>query len=227
MTHYLYLLEFNDGMKYIGARSTVLHDAALDVHYLGSGRALPKRSINTVKKHILRTYDTREELMNAELTYIYLHDCVNSSRYYNMRHRTYDRHGDVCPNSGKHLIGRTAATHSYIATAVTKRKRYVGKNRTPAQKAHDKRMRGVSLGPNPKKGKAKTKNSCFRPWYCISPDGLYHEFRNTMREDFAIRHGRTRRQITHRFHYSNIDKEAKVKPWKGWTFGYLDTRDKK
>ena len=39
--HYTYLLEFSNGMKYIGCHSTNIKPD-LDFNYLGSGRALPR-----------------------------------------------------------------------------------------------------------------------------------------------------------------------------------------
>lgn len=41
MYHYCYLLEFPDGMKYVGAKSSKLRPD-LDTTYLGSGKDLPK-----------------------------------------------------------------------------------------------------------------------------------------------------------------------------------------
>ena len=66
MYHYVYLLEFSDGMKYIGAR-TIHFNPELDTKYLGSGSALPKdRTLLDCTKTILSIFDTRKEAMDFE-----------------------------------------------------------------------------------------------------------------------------------------------------------------
>lgn len=222
MNHYTYLIEFSNGMKYVGARSTHL-DPQLDASYLGSGRALPERTIHTCTKTILGTFSSREELIKAEIDFIVLNDCVNSTAYYNLRTKSFDKHG-MPDTSGSKLRGRTADNCEYIKRANTKRKTYRGNARTPAQKAHDERMRGMSIGPNPNKGKAGTANNGFTPWYYITPSGEYIEVYHMTRQEFAPTIGATARQVGHRFHYTNEHKKAGNRATavlRGYIFGSL------
>jgi len=203
-------------MKYIGCRSTKL-GPTLDACYLGSGKALPERTIKSCIKTVLAEFPTREEAIQAEIDYIKDNDCVNSPDYYNLRLATYDRHGtEGTPVN----TGRTKETHEYIVSANEKRKQYVGEYRTPAQKAADNRARGVSTGPNPAKGKIGINNSGFNPWYLIDPKGNYLEIM-IPKQDYAEKLGVTPRQLGHRFHHTNMHKPAKQGPLKGWTFGNL------
>ena len=74
---------------------------------------------------------------------------------------------------------------------------------------------------NPAKGHVGIKNNGFKPWYSISPEGIYREHLEMTKQEFAESLGVTQRQIIHRFHYTNEHKIAKSKPLKGWTFGNL------
>jgi len=224
MNHYLYLITFPDGMKYVGARSTNLLPE-LDACYLGSGKALPKRDRDTCTKQILRIFNSREELIQAEYQYIIDNDCVNSPEYYNLRSKTFDKHG-IPDTSGPLLKGRSKHTHAYIEEANKKRVLYAGENRTPAQKHRDKLATGKKLGPNPLKGHSGTDNTAFVPWYYIDSEGNYYEVLDTTKEDFAVKLGISKRQLIHRFHYSNRHKPAKVSgrvplAIQGFTFGNL------
>lgn len=221
MIHYLYLLTFLDGKKYIGARSTKLDNSDLDVTYLGSGRYLPERSLKTCTKTILAEFQTREELIEAEINYIKDNNCVKDSSYYNARLSTYDRFGDTCTAISHKLKGRSKETHDYIAKANAIKKKYVGENRTPAQKHRDAAMLGVSTGSNLSKGHKGTSNCAFDPWYSIDPNGVRTEYHDITKKDAAHLFGLTPRQMTHRFHYTNIDKPAKTGAIKGWVFGNL------
>ena len=215
MNHYIYLLEFPNGMKYIGCRSCNT-TPELDVLYLGSGRALPEKRECT--KTILNTYSTRLEAVQAEIQYIMDNDCTNSIEYYNLRLATYDRHGDIGPSTN---VGKTKENTDYIRQANEKRKQYRGEARTPAQKAHDAKMTGKSTGPNPAKARKGTDNQGFVPWYSINPQGVLQEYRNTTKQEMAKVFEVTYRQLGHRFHYTNIDKPSKSKTLKGWTFGNI------
>lgn len=218
MIHYMYLLTFNDGMLYVGARSTNLDTAELDACYLGSGKALPARTRNTCTKTILNTYESRRELLEAEKAYIQDHSCVDSENYYNLRVSTHDRHG--CEGVDTNT-GRNADTHSYIARANEKRKQYVGDNRTPAQKHSDAKLRGVSTGPNPLKGLKGSKSPHFQPWYYITPKGEYHEEHHRTRDIVAKELGFTTRQFDNRMRGDNEHVPGKRGPIKGWILGRI------
>lgn len=216
MNHYCYLLTFPDGMRYVGARSTKL-SPELDTTYLGSGKYLPKdrhEHRDTVTKVILATFDTREALLEYETTYILSNNCVQDTSWYNRRRSTHDRHGCIAWNKGK----STDTTKS----AITLKRRYGNGFRTPAQIAGAASMREKLTGvKNPAKGRAGIKNNGFKPWYSISPEGIYTEHLEMTKQEFTESLGVTQRQMIHRFHYTNEHKEAKTKPLKGWTFGNL------
>lgn len=216
MNHYCYLLTFSNGMLYLGARSTNL-EPHLDTCYLGSGKALPKDrhdNPNSVTKTILETFKTRKELMEYERQYITNNDCVNSPNWYNQRKAAYDRHGEIPWNKGVNT-----GLNKHVQTF---KERYCNGYRTPAQIDGAKRMREKLTGvPNPDKGRSGTDNNGFKPWYSISPNGVYTEYLDKTKQEFANELGITPRQLIHRFHYTNEHKIAKTKPLKGWVFGNL------
>lgn len=216
MNHYCYLLTFADEMLYVGARSTHL-EPHLDICYLGSGKALPHDrhdNPSLVTKTILGTFKTREELMNYERQYIINNDCVSNPNWYNQRIATYDRHGETPWNKGI-----STGFNNHVQTFIN---RYCNGYRTPAQIDGVKRMREKLTGvPNLAKGKKGIDNSGFKPWYSISPEGVYTEYLTKTKQESAHELGVTPRQLTHRFHYKNEHKPAKTKPLKGWTFGNL------
>jgi hypothetical protein len=221
------MLTFLDGKKYIGARSTELKPE-LDACYLGSGRYLPTRTKDTCVKVILGTYSTREELLVAETALIDLHNAVQSDMYYNKRRKVYDKFGltqETCngvATTTSKLKGRSAETHEYIRQANVIRSSYSGENRTPAQIEGQKKVAETLRGTkNPAKACHGVNNGGFRPWYYITPEGIRVEVYNETKMDYATKLGFTHRQITHRFHHTNIDKAGKTGIFKGWVFGDL------
>jgi len=228
MNHYVYLLSFTDGMYYIGVHSTV-NIPKDDICYLGSGRDLPPRTINTCNKTIIGVYATRAEAVQVEQDHIQAFNCVNSECYYNKRLITYDKYGkhpiETCAGtqaSAAILTGRTKDTYEYLRAKGEKFKRYTGYLRTPALKAADK-IRGLKVRgtKDPRKGKSSICNIGFNPWYYITPTGEYYEMHNVTKYEFAPTIGVTYRQLGHRFHHTNMHKVAKTVPLKGWTFGNL------
>ena len=216
MHHYLYLLEFPDGSRYVGAHSTKI-EPKLDSTYLGSGKALPANR-SGCRKTILGEYPDRESLMAAEEAFIVNNNCCEDESWFNIRIKTFDRHGT--PGTSVNA-GRSAQTHDYIRRATEKRKKYVGVARTPAQKADDVKKADRALGPNPKKALPGTKNPGFKSWYYITPQGRYVEVHDRTKEEMASELGFTKRQLTHRFHYTNQHLTGKTRPFLGWTFGNL------
>lgn len=217
MYHYVYLLEFNNGMKYVGLHSTVIKPE-LDTCYLGSGKALPYRTPDTCKKTILKQFESRLQAYEYEANLIQEWDCVASPNFYNLRYKTHDKYGSVLSDEHKKLISNTHKGRKRTEYG----KKYSGAGRTPAQKDGDRRagekIRGTK---NPAKGIPGIFNNGFIPWYYITPQGDYHEMYEITKQDFAPTIGVTPRQLIHRFHYTNEHKPAKGKPLKGWTFGNL------
>ena len=229
MYHYTYLIVFPDGKMYIGARSTLIKPE-LDTLYLGSGRYLPERTPQTCTKHILGLYDSRHELIQAEIDLIDLNNAVNSEQYYNKRRKVYDKFGlttNTCEGvalTTSKLTGRTKETHEYIRQANIKRSSYSGSNRTPAQIEGQKRCAETIRGTtNPLKACKGVDNGGFNPWYYIKPDGTRIEVWVTPKQDYAHLLGLTPRQLGHRFHHTNIGKPGKTGKTKGWVFGNIET----
>lgn len=221
MYHYTYLLTFLDGMKYVGVRSTTILPE-LDTCYLGSGKALPERTLQTCTKTILGVFPTRNAAVNSEIEFIRLNNCVKSKEYYNLRAKTFDKHGIPASLAEKARLTAMSREISRIEYGL----KYSGEGRTPAQRAGDLRAAEKIKGTKcPAKGQAGSKNPGFAPWYFISPDGTYTEVFDTAKQDYAHKLGVTPRQLGHRFHHSNEHKIAKTKPLKGWIFGNLPRPD--
>ena len=216
--HYVYTLQFTDGMKYIGLHSTNIKPD-LDTCYLGSGSALPKgRTYQTCKKKIVQVFDNRQEAVDLEIQLIKKYDAVDSGEFYNQRLKTHDKHGSSLTEEHKAEISKTQKGRSRVLYG----QKYSGDGRTPAQKAGDKsagdQIRGIK---NPAKGLSGSTNNGFNPWYYITPEGVRVEVHSESKQDYAAKLGVTPRQLGHRFHYTNEHKEAKTLPLKGWTFGNL------
>lgn len=218
MHHYVYLLEFENGKGYIGSHSTNI-EPELDTRYLGSGAKLPKRNPNTCKKTIIKICNSRQDAQDYEEKMIRLNNCVESGMFYNMRYRVNDKHGSHLSDEHKEQIRNTQlgrCKHSSDASRLT------GDERTPAQKQADTVRSVKQTGIlNKAKGHTGVSNCAFKPWYYITPNGVYHEMHNETKEDAAARLGFTIRQLTHGFHRSNEHKKARTLPRKGWTFGNL------
>lgn len=222
MYHYTYLLEFADGMKYVGVHSTHI-PPELDTRYLGSGRALPPRNPKTCKKRVLATYPTREEAIEAELHYITSNQCCESDKYYNLRKTSTDLHGrtkETCAGiatTAEKLRGRKIGKMSKYAANHLK-----GEERTPAQKAGAKAMRKALTGKsNPATGHHGISNSGFTSWYSIDPDGNYEEHKTETKQEFAMRHGRDPQSVVNRCRPQAEHVRAIKGKWKGWLFGNL------
>ncbi len=119
--------------------------------------------------------------------------------------------------------GKTGLINHHSKTFIDK---YCKGYRTPAQiegaKKGAEKIRGTS---NPAKGKPGISNNGFKPWYVITPDGVYKEFHDIPKQDAAHLFNVTSRQLGHRFHYTNEHKIAKTLPLKGHVFGNLPKPD--
>ena len=217
MFHYVYLLEFPNGMGYIGLHSTV-SAPELDTCYLGSGKALPPRDPSSCTKTVLKTFPTREEAVQYEIELIELNDCVKSPIWYNLRKKTFDKHGSTLSEEHRKLMSARQKGISRTAYG----QKYSGAGRTPAQRAGDLRAGAKIKGTkNPAKGSPGILNQGFVPWYYITPAGEYVEVLDIPKQDYAAKLGFTPRQLGHRFHYTNEHKVCNRSPAKGWTFGNL------
>ena len=217
MYHYVYLLEFPDGMKYIGLHSTKI-EPKLDTCYLGSGGALPVRDSSSCTKTILAEFDTRAEAAAYEIEEILNAEALTSENYYNLRLRTHDKHGSRLSDEHKMLISKTHKGRSRGSYGL----KYRGEGRTPAQKAGSIRAGQKIKGTKcPAKGKPGTSNQGFVPWYYVTPTGVYVEIHDRTKAEVASELGLTIRQIRHGFHYTNEHRKGLKSPRKGWIFGNL------
>lgn len=227
--HYVYELQFENGMKYIGARTCDCEPE--NDSYLGSSKVLTKEQLNNCKKVILAKFSTREEAIAEEIRLHELYDVSSNPNYYNLVKQTstkFDQsgctaetHAHVAATANK-LRGRKAQDYEYIRKANEKRKSYVGDNRTQKQIEGSKKQAEAIRGTKCEaKGKQGVANNGFNPWYYITPNGEYVEVYNQTKEQFAEDKQFTARQLGHRFHYTNIHKEGRYKLFKGWTFGNL------
>ena len=228
-THYVYEIDYADGMKYIGAR-TCEGLPINDTKYMSSSKIAPKEGT----KSILRAFTSRQECIDYEAK---LHKQLNVAHnvmYYNQTNQTSTKFDQQGCTSESHphikamadkLRGRSSSTHQYIADANKKRSQYKGDARTDAQKLGAVKVGNWNRGrKNPAKGIPGTSNNGFIPWYYITPNGDYHEMYTTTRIDFAPTIGATSRQLGHRFHYTNQHQKAGSRATavlRGWTFGKL------
>lgn len=230
MNHYTYLIEYSNGMKYIGARSCKCIPCD-DIKYLGSSKIIPKDIKSTGIKTILGQFECRPDAIKNEMYLHKLYDVKMNKDYYNQVNQTstkFDQQGCTA-KTHKHvkamaekLTGRKAEDYEYIQKANEKRTKYRGDNRTDAQKLGAIKVGIYNKGrTNPLKACKGIKNGWFKPWYYITPEGIRAEVYTVTKQDFAPTIGVTFRQLVNRFHYTNIDKKAKTKPLKGWTFGNL------
>ena len=202
---------------YLGMHSTTI-EPALDTCYLGSGKALPPRDRFSCSKEILAIFPTREAAQEYEIQLIDKTGAVASASYYNLRRKTFDKHGSVLSDAHKEICRQNSTGQCRIAWG----KKYSGAGRTPAQIAGSKRAgEKIAGSKNPAKGSPGTKNQGFTPWYYITPTGNYVEVLGTTKQELASELGFTYRQLGHGFHYSNEHLKAKTLPRKGWTFGNL------
>ena len=227
MYHYVYLLEFPDGMQYVGAKSRSFHPD-LDECYLGSGRYLPiDRTRHNCIKKVIGIYPTRAAAITAEIAYIKQYDCVKSPKYYNVRIRTFDKYGisskqcEGTKHSGDLQRNRSKHTHAYLKEKGIKFKQYTGVNRTKALKDADIRRGNKIRGTkNKSKGHVGVTNTAFTPWYYVSSDGVYHEMYSTTKADFSLSNGLGRSSISTIAARSEHKKLKKGK-FKGFIFGNL------
>ena len=204
-------------MKYIGLHSTVI-EPHLDTCYLGSGKALPERTPQSCVKTILGIFPSREEAAKHEVFKIEEADAVRSNQFYNLRLRTFDKHGSSLSDEHRGLIRKTQTGKSRREYG----EKYTGAGRTPAQLAGSLRAAEKIRGTKcPAKGSPGTKNQGFTPWYYIQPSGRYVEVHDRTKQEMAQELGLTYRQLAHAFHYTNEHKEARTLPRKGWVFGNL------
>ena len=214
MNHYVYEIQFGNGMKYIGVRSCKCLPID-DVKYLGSSKAIPAEAFLDYKKNILKKFDTRIEAVQEEVR---LHTKFNvkaNEAYYNQVNQTTEYFD---------AQGNTMATHQYLRNkSVANRLAPL----TPKQQEWQKARKGVLQGPNPKKANLGLAHTATKPWYYITPTFKYVEVNTSIPEFFRtaedIPEGMTQRMVQYNVTV-RAHKPAIKGPMKGFTIGRLHSK---
>ena len=164
MNHYTYEIKFENNMKYIGVRSCKCNIE--DDVYTGSSKLIPPELYATCEKTILATFGTRIEAQQDEIERHAQLDVARNPEYYN---------GINAKSTGFSPIGLTKSRSDKVRIRADKFRAYRGENRTEAQKLADKALSRYKGTKNPAKGNSGTDNHQFKPWYYITPAGLYVE----------------------------------------------------
>lgn len=216
MNHYTYEIKFENGMKYLGVRSCKC-PIEEDV-YTGSSKLIPPELYATCEKTILATFDTRIEAQQDEIKRHAELDVARSPEYYN---------GVNAKSTGFSPIGLTKKRSKAVKVRADKFRAYRGSNRTEAQQNADKALSRYKGTKNPAKGNSGTDNTQFKPWYYITPAGIYVEVTNIpIRQYCALpecplgfKATRIYERISSSAHQPFVRGQLK-----GYVFGYLNTK---
>lgn len=135
MYHYTYQINYSNGMKYIGVRSSECLPE-LDTKYVGSSAYTDNELITS--KEILKVFETREQALLHEIEIHELYDVARSSDYYNKARQTstgFDTTGIAFPQSEESKLKRSNSLKG------RKRPAYIGENLS-------KQRKGVKKGPH-------------------------------------------------------------------------------
>jgi len=105
MQHYTYLIEYKNGLKYMGVRSCKCKPEE-DTSYVGSSKHTPNSS-EILFKNILNTYSSRAEAIEAEIAFHAEHGVATNSEYYNKSNQTntgFDTLGVTFEHTTEHRI---------------------------------------------------------------------------------------------------------------------------
>lgn len=216
MNHYTYEIKFENGMKYLGVRSCKC-PVEQDV-YTGSSKLIPPELYATCKKTILATFSTRIEAQENEITRHAELDVARNPEYYN---------GINAKSTGFSPIGLTKERSEKVKLRAEKFRSYRGNNRTEAQKQADIALSKYKDTKNPSKGNSGTDNAQFKPWYYITPEGVY-----TQVNEIPIRQYCESPECPEGFKASRIYERISTcahQPFirgqlKGYVFGYVHTK---
>lgn len=216
MNHYTYEIKFENGMKYLGVRSCKC-PVEQDV-YTGSSKLIPPELYATCKKTILAIFSTRIEAQEDEIRRHTELDVARNPEYYN---------GINAKSIGFSPIGLTKERSQKVKLRAEKFRSYRGDNRTEAQKQADIALSKYKGTKNPAKGNSGTDNSQFKPWYYITPEGLY-----TQIDEIPIRQYCELPECPEGFKASRIYERISScahQPFvrgqlKGYIFGYVHTK---
>lgn len=215
MNHYTYEIKFENGMKYIGVRSCKCNIE--DDAYTGSSKLIPNELYATCTKTILETFNTRIEAQEDEIKRHAELDVARNSEYYN---------GVNAKSTGFSPIGLTKKVSAKVKLRAEKVRAYRGENRTEAQKNADKALSRYKGTKNLAKGNSGMDNPQVKPWYYITPDSIYVEVYDSIRQYLPTH------KVFKNWSPSKIYERISTKPHlpsvrgivKGYTFGYLHNK---
>lgn len=149
MFHYTYQILYQNGMKYIGVRSSK-KEPTQDTKYVGSSKYTPNDQI--VRKDILAIWDTRQEALTHEIQLHQQFNVAESSEFYNRAKQTshkFDTCGLVFIRTDAHklkikeaLTGRTRSPEECLAISLGKK----GKTHKPHSEETKNKMRESAKG---------------------------------------------------------------------------------
>lgn len=233
MNHYTYEIKFENNMKYIGVRSCkcpIEEDS-----YLGSSKIIPAELYKTCTKTILSTFPTRVEAIQHEIDLHNMYDVCKNPEYYNQAKQTHVLFNQQGAKAATHpgvqarvdkITGRTKTDYEYLAKKGKVASSYRGSERTEAQKAADLQLSSTKGIPNLAKGNSGMDNPQVKPWYYITPDGIYTEVHTSIRAYLPTH------PVFKDWCATKIYERISTKPHipsvrgivKGYTFGYLHNK---
>lgn len=220
-------------MKYIGVRSCKCRIG--EDSYLGSSKIIPAELYATCVKTILATFNTRAEATQHEIDLHNKYDVAVNPEFYNQAKQTHigfnqqgakaSTHPGVQARAEK-IKGRSKKDYKYLEEKGKLASSYRGSNRTEAQKAADLKLSANKGVSNLAKGNTGLDNPQVKPWYYITPEGLYTEVYTSIRQYLPIS------PFFKNWPPSKIYERISTKPHipsqkgvvKGYTFGYLHNK---
>lgn len=233
MNHYTYEIKFENNMKYIGVRSCkcpIEQDS-----YLGSSKIIPAELYATCTKTILGVFTTRAEAIQNEIDLHNKYDVCTNPEYYNQAKQTHTKFDQQGAKAFTHpgvqarvdkITGRTKQDYQYLENKGKKASTYRGANRTKAQKLADVALTKYKGTKNPAKGNSGMDNPQVKPWYYITPEGLYTEVYTSIRQ-YLLNHPVFKDWVPSKI-YERISTKPHIPSQKGkvkgYTFGYVHNK---
>lgn len=214
MYHYTYrLTNRNDGMLYIGKRSSILPPEE-DVKYMGSSKYVPKEECD---KEILEIFTSAHSAIEHEIYLHELHDVAANPAYYNQARQLstgFDSTGVKRPAS----VGRniSAAKKGNPPKWSDAGRAIVYNNLNKPKTSEQIQKRIDTLVRN---GKTKgIKSAKFRPWY-ISTTTVTYLFTDITKNGLSLKEGHYKK------YYADLQKKFRKTTGKVSTYKYGEITD--
>jgi hypothetical protein len=253
--NYVYKMRYVTGKYYIGVRSCdcEIHEDKYFGSAFNIPKEVKVTGIKCIlSTHETRQEAELEEIrlhkvLNVKDNKDYYNECnANSTKFYPS--------AEALERASKKRTGRTAQTHEYIKKQAQARKqyrgdtlteaqikaykdpkrseklsqvkgKYVGANRTLAQKVSDAKRLNIPQGPNPKKARPGLSNGRSKPWWYITPEGKYTEVLDSVSNYRLNNTFPMSRKSINRYLNGTSNPEAINSKAKGWKFGHLINLD--